>query len=98
LFCRNLLGLLFHPFKTIRIIYEEKDLSQAVLVFGFPLYLFTVGFVGIKGSRFLIGAPKNPWGPMARIIGVFLIMITFTLGVYLFYWLWRFVKYRKKLL
>ena len=89
LFCRNLLGLLFHPFKTIKIIYKEKDFSQAVLVFGLPFYLLVFGYFSIRATRFLIGAPKSPWGLAAKGAAVALIIITLICGAYLFYWGWK---------
>jgi len=92
LFCRNILGLLLHPFKTVRVIYQGKDFSQAVLVFGFPVYVFVLGYASIRGARFIIGASKSPWGIIARSMGIFLIITTFICFVYLFYWGWKVVK------
>jgi len=95
-FCRNSLGLWFHPFKTVRVIYRQKDISQGLLILGIPLYLFLTGFVFIKGSRFLIGAPSTPWGPLARLLGVLLLLLTFFLTTYLFYWFWKVLKIGNK--
>jgi len=95
LFCRNLLGLVLHPFKTIIFIWQEKDLSQAILVFGLPLYLFVAGFIFIKASRFLLGAPSHPWGFWAKLGGILLLLVTFLTGFYLFYWLLKVYRSKK---
>jgi hypothetical protein len=93
---RNTFGLFFHPFKTLFLIFKEQDFSQLILIIGLPVYLFIGGFVFIKGSRFLIGAPKSPWGPMARFLGVGLLLATFLLGLYLFYWLKEVIKVKSQ--
>ncbi len=90
------MGLIFHPFKTIRVIYKEKDFSQGILVFGMPVYLFAIGYLGIRGGRFLIGAPKNSWGILARVSGIILIAITLISGAYLFYWGWKVIKLKSQ--
>jgi hypothetical protein len=61
-----------------------------------PVYLFVAGFVFIKASRFLVGAPKSPWGPLARLSGIMLIFITLLVGLYIFYWLIKTIKFRRK--
>ena len=96
LLVRNLLGISSHPFKTLRIIIEEKDLSQAGLILGLPLYLFAAGLIIIRGLRFIIGAPKSPWGPLAKAGGVLLIALTILISFYLFYWLWKVIKLKMK--
>jgi hypothetical protein len=96
LFCRNLLGLIFHPFKTIKIIYKEKDFSQAALVFGLPFYLLIFGYFSLRATRFLIGAPKSPWGLAAKAAGLFLIIITLISGLYLFYWGWKVINLKSQ--
>ncbi len=86
LFSRNLFGLIFHPFKTLKEIILEKDRSQELLIFGLPFYFFTFGFVFITGLRILIKAPKE-WGFLARSLLIFFLLIALGLFVYLGYWL-----------
>lgn len=40
LFVRNLYGIYAHPFLTTKKIVGEKDLSQEILIFGLPVYLW----------------------------------------------------------
>lgn len=95
LFCRNILGLWLHPFKTFTIIFTENDLSQAILILGLPLYIFGVGFLLIKTTRLIIGAPNHPWGWLAKAGGLALALGVFLLGIYLFYWAFRVYKQKK---
>ncbi len=80
----------------MRIVLREKDLIQAGLIFGLPVYIFLVGFLSIKLSRALVGLPASPWGPIAKSFGIFLTFLVIGLGFYLFYWLWRIVKFKKR--
>lgn len=85
------MGLGVHPYKTLRVMFKEKDRSQQVLVLGLPVYALAGGLVGIVGGRWLIGAPAE-WGWLARITGLTILMAAGGLGGYLVYWLmklWR---------
>jgi len=79
------LGLIFHPFKTLRAIQREKDYSQAFLIFGLPFYTFLTGFVFIISARFLIQAPTT-WGWAAKSLLFLLCLASLTLFIYLGYW------------
>ncbi|MFC1711023.1 hypothetical protein ACFLZ1_00395 [Patescibacteria group bacterium] len=95
LLSKNLLGLIVHPFKTIRSILRERDYSQVALIFGLPFYIFITGFVFIFGARFLISAPTQ-WGILAKAL-VFLVSLTSLLiFIYLVYWLFK-VKSQRSL-
>ena len=85
LFSRNLLGLIFHPFKTLRAIQREKDYSQAFLIFGLPFYTFVFGVVFIVSARFLIHAPKD-WGWIAKSLLALLALLALLIFIYLGYW------------
>jgi hypothetical protein len=99
LFIKNLLGLIYHPFKTLRQILREQDLSQAALIFGLPVYTFVAGVIFIFIARFLIQAPPE-WGILLK-LSLFLIFLTsFLIFVYLLYWLlklWRFKHESEKI-
>jgi hypothetical protein len=60
LFSRNLLGLIFHPFKTLRAIEREKDYSQAFLLFGLPFYILILGTIIMITARLLFIELTNP--------------------------------------
>ena len=45
LFIRNSLGLIVHPFKTLRVIQREKDRSQQLLFFCWPVLGFVIGII-----------------------------------------------------
>lgn len=76
-------------------IFQEKDISQVFLILGLPLYFFVFGFVLIKMGRFLIGAPKQPWGLLAKGAGVILILSTMGVALYLFYWFWQVIRLKR---
>jgi hypothetical protein len=96
LFGRNCLGLVCHPFKTLNRIFLEKDISQGILICGLPFYLLLSGFILIKSLRFLIGAPRQPWGPTAKFLGVSLVLITLVLAGYLLFWFWQTLSQKTK--
>lgn len=93
---RNLLGLLFHPFKTIYVIREEKDKSQTILIFGMPVYGWIGGLVLIAGLRWLTGRGGLAWGWLAKSLGVMLSLGVVILAGYLGYWGMRVIKLKIK--
>lgn len=94
LFSRNLLGLFFHPFKTLRAIIREQDYSQAALIFGLPFYIFIAGLVFIIGTRFLIQAPVQ-WGLLAKLFLLLLSLLSLFAFIYLSYWLVKIKRLKK---
>jgi hypothetical protein len=54
LFAKNLYGIYAHPFLTIKRIVSDRDLSQAVLIFGFPVYLWFGWMLILLVSRIFI--------------------------------------------
>ena len=86
LFSRNLLGLFFHPFKTLRAIQREQDYSQAVLIAGLPFYILIAGLIFIISGRFLINAPAQ-WGRLAKGGLFFVCSFSLLVLIYLVYWL-----------
>jgi hypothetical protein len=86
LLSRNLFGLWAHPFRTVRVIADEKDYSQALLLFGLPFYGFIFGVGLIIFLRLLIGAPSQ-WGLLAKSSFFLLGLICLSLFIYLSYWL-----------
>jgi hypothetical protein len=51
LFLRNVYGLYAHPFLTTKRIVDEKDFSQAILLFGLPAYLWLGWIAVLLASR-----------------------------------------------
>jgi hypothetical protein len=95
LFVRNWLGLFFHPFKTVRAMFREKDYSQILLIFSFPLYIFAGGLAFIWFGRWLIKAPAGEWGLMTKgSVGLVLAVSGISFS-YLGFWLWQVLKPRK---
>jgi hypothetical protein len=85
LFIRNLFGLWFHPYKTLTLIKQERDYSQAVLILGIPFYIIFLGTLFIFISRYLIGAPSE-WGLLARSSFYCLFFVSFAVFIYMTYW------------
>ena len=97
LFCRNLLGLKSHPFKTLREIIEDKDYSQAALIFGLPFNLALFGSLFIFSLRILVGR-QGSLGWLAQFLLVLLMLLALFMFSYLFYWffqVWQFERKRK---
>jgi len=96
LFVRNWLGMVFHPFKTLRALFREQDFSQIILVLGFPLYWFVGGLGLIWFGRRLINAPPGQWGLLTKgSVSVVLLISTVTFA-YLGFWLWQVWKVKKQ--
>jgi hypothetical protein len=61
LFVRNSLGLIYHPFKTLLVMFRQKDRSQELLILAWPAYFL---FLGVSltwaGRRLLATSPE--WG------------------------------------
>lgn len=88
LFVRNSFGLVWHPFKTLAVMFKQKDRSQELLILAWPVYVLICG-TGLTwlGRRLLATSPE--WGAGAK--GLFgLTLAGFLLiGMYLFYWGYR---------
>lgn len=54
LFTRNLYGILVHPFLTTKRIVQDRDLSQGMLIFGLPAYLWVFWVFVLLVSRLFI--------------------------------------------
>lgn len=81
LFCRNLIGLIFHPYKTIRAIRREEDVSQAVLLSSWPISLW----VPLSFLFLLVKFFFQPTGLLNKGMNlIFILMTIFTLA-YAFY-------------
>ncbi|MGB9637543.1 MAG: hypothetical protein ACPLY7_01965 [Microgenomates group bacterium] len=88
----NIYGLLTHPSKTILKIYQKKDWSQTILIFGLPIYFWVGTIFSLAALRFLLGIRGN----LGRIAQIFIALTTFlagTLFIYLLLSLFRFCEY-----
>lgn len=92
---RNWFGMIVHPFKTIRAILRDKDYSQMVLVFTFPIIILFSGLATIWFSRRLVGVPKGVWGFPTKSGVTLLIITTSLLFSYLGYWILQVLKVKK---
>lgn len=91
LFCRNSLGLAWHPFKTLAVISREKDRSQQLLILGWPAYVLVLAMAFTwAGRRLLATSPE--WGAGAKLMFSLGILGFMAVGSYISYWwirLWR---------
>jgi len=96
LLARNLLGLICHPFLTLRIIKKERDLSQVLLISSVILIPITTVFLATMAILFLTKVLYLPLPPMLGSLVLFADLFTllfFSLAVfYLFYWSFQVIK------
>ena len=95
LFARNWLGLVSHPFQTVRAMFREQDFSQIILIFGFPAYVFAGGLATIWLGRRLIDAPPGQWGFLTKVSISLVLLLSFFSFLYLGFWLWQVIKIKK---
>lgn len=83
---RNFYGLLVHPFLTTKKIMQEKDLSQGILIFGMPFYLWLGWVMVLLVSRVFIFQELR-FGILAK--SSFLLITAFVSLFFLFlgYWI-----------
>ncbi|PIP52737.1 hypothetical protein COX08_04810 [Candidatus Beckwithbacteria bacterium CG23_combo_of_CG06-09_8_20_14_all_34_8] len=96
LFTRNSLGLIFHPYKTIRSLIRERDYSQILLLISLPAYVLAGGLGVIWFGRRLIHAPYGVWGFYTKVgvLGTF--TFSFAIFCYLGFWVWQVWKIKNK--
>jgi hypothetical protein len=92
LFARNSFGLGVHPFKTIRALLRERDYSQMLILFGFPLIWFGMGLGFIWFARRLYGATPGIWGTPTKSGVLMVSVISMSLFGYLGYWVWQVIR------
>jgi len=85
LLARNTYGLGFHPYKTLRSIFREKDRSQEILVFGLPAYVLVVGAGLVWTGRRVFGM-GGEWGWGAKTTAIFFLSVSFLIVLYIAYW------------
>jgi uncharacterized membrane protein YpjA len=95
LFIRNWLGMIFHPFKTLRSLLRERDYSQILLVIGFPLHIFIGGLGLIWFSRRLIKATPGQWWILTQSSVAAIFFTTTITFFYLAFWLYKIWKLKK---
>lgn len=85
---RNVLGLAVHPYRTLKRIKREQDISQFFLLLGLPFYGLVGGVVGVLVLRWLTGR-RGELGWLAK-DSLLAMVLGFGLAVgYLGYWWWR---------
>ena len=93
LLVKNAYGLYSHPFLTTKRIMEEKDLSQGLLLFGLPIYLWLAWVLILLVSRIFIFKELR-FGFLAK-TSFLLSSFSFSI-VSLFLGYWLFMVCRKK--
>jgi hypothetical protein len=88
LFCRNSLGLVWHPFKTLVVMFRQKDRSQQLLILSWPVYVLVFGTAITWLGRRLI-ATTVEWGVGAKSVFGLTLLGFIVMGVYLGYWGYR---------
>ena len=96
LFIRNTLGLMLHPFKTLRSLFREQDFSQIVLVISFPIISLIIGLGTIWAARRLVGATPGDWRLLTKSGVSLTFLISCFLFFYLGYWLFQLWKIKRK--
>jgi len=94
LFLRNLFGLLFHPYKTMRAIRREQDFSQFALLSLWPFLIWLILFFSIAVIKFF-------WHPglinqAAKTAFILCSLFAIFHSLYLAYWLFFYLKIEKK--
>lgn len=96
LLASNLIGLVYHPFLTLRQIKKRKDKSQTMLIIlfiSFPLFLsLFLTTVGIIISHFFNLPFINYFKAMALFSDILTLLILSLSIFYLFYWTIQVIK------
>lgn len=94
LLMRNIYGLYTHPFLTTRRIIKTKDLSQSILLFGLPIYLWAGWVLFLLASRIFF-FQKLQFGYLAK---ASFLLVTLTISLFclfLGYWLYKALRREK---
>jgi hypothetical protein len=93
---RNLLGLVYHPFLTLRRIRQEKDKSQALLMIGTiispGIIVMTINFIIYLGLRFMNLQLSTLVKNLIIFSNLYIFMLTATAVFYLLYWTYQVIK------
>ena len=92
---RNLLGLVYHPFLTLRTIKKERDFSQAILITASilsPLIVaLTLTIAVYLASSFLFPLPIQLKQALI-LLDLIILLISVAIVIYLFYWSFQVIK------
>lgn len=96
LLIKNLLGLVYHPFLTLRLIRLNRDFSQMLLILGTGV-LPTLITIGLTTIIFLLNYAGHPylWLNFKTIIllgNALSLIIVFGFIAYLFFWTYQVIK------
>jgi len=95
LLTKNTYGLYAHPFLTTKRIVREGDLSQSVLLFGLPVYLWLGWVLVLLVSRIFIFG-RLQFGFLAKSSFLFVSFSISLLLLFLGYWIFEVKKRGKK--
>jgi len=90
------LGLIFHPYKTLRAIRREEDFSQALLLAGFPLQAIFTSLLIFVLARFVFHLS----GRLASLLFIGLLVYWFIgslVLLYLTYWFLFYLKIQRRM-
>lgn len=91
LFSRNILGLIFHPYKTLSAIRREKDISQTLILFSWPFPIWLALVIMVLIIKFFF----HPRGILDILVNLLAISYTLFAIIYSFYILYWFLYYLK---
>ncbi len=91
LFTRNTYGLFEHPLLTTKKIVAKRDLSQGILIFGLPAYLWLGWILVLLVSRVFI-FQKLQFGFWAKASFLASSLITFSIFLFFVYWILEVIK------
>jgi len=96
LFSRNLLGLLFHPYKTLRAIRRENDFSQAFLLFSWPFPIWLVLMIFVLIIKFFFH-PQGVFNIIISLLAISYTLFAIIYSLYIIYWLWFYFKLQRRI-
>jgi len=92
----NIIGLIYHPFLTLRKIRKKHDLSQVALVFltiAFPLLtaVFTTGLIYLAMTIFGFSFP-NAFKQFILVFDLLTVFLTSFILIYLIFWTFQVLR------
>lgn len=89
LFLRNLLGLTFHPYKTMRAIRRQQDYSQVVLLSSWPVVIWLALVTLLIAIKLFF----QPLGRLALVLKALFALYSFFVLFYTLYLVYWFIFY-----
>jgi hypothetical protein len=95
LFSRNILGLIFHPYKTLRAIRRERDISQALLLFSWPFPIWLVLVISVLVIKFFFH-PRGILDILVNLLAIIYTLFAILYSLYIAYWFLYYLKVQRR--